>query len=96
MEAHCRRCDTLVEGAYPNPRARRWAKAYALLWIPIIPILPIMASDYVVSLPLLMGYMIGFGPIYRIIAEPPTCSICGAYVEPVLAGSARGADTGPG
>ncbi len=52
-----------------------------LIPIPIIPILPMMASDYVVSLPLLMLYMLGIGPVLAIIRDPPTCWECGAIVK---------------
>lgn len=82
MRAHCGRCKGEVEGSYRNPRMRRVAKLYGLIWIPVIPILPMMASDYVVSLPLLMVYMLGFGPVYAIYSQRPECNVCGAYVKP--------------
>jgi len=56
------------------------AKFYGLMWLPIVPILPIMASDYIVSLPLLMVYMLGFGPVYALTSQRPECAECGAYV----------------
>ena len=33
-----------------------------------------------VMLPLLMVYIIGFGPALRVIREPPKCDDCGAVV----------------
>ncbi len=83
MRAHCERCGIEVQGIYRYPSARRWARAYLLIPIPIIPILPIMASDYVVSLPLLMLYMLGIGPVLGIIRDPPTCWECGAFVRAI-------------
>jgi hypothetical protein len=83
MRARCGRCKAEVEGSYRHPKLRRVAKFYGLVWIPIVPILPIMASDYVVSLPILMVYMLGFGPVYAIISQRPECDDCGAYVHPV-------------
>lgn len=59
-------------------------RLYKLIWIPIVPILPIMASDYVVSLPLLMLYMLGFGPVLGVLGDPPRCSDCGANTEPFV------------
>lgn len=82
MRTHCVRCEREVLAEYRNPRARKLAKGYLLVWIPIIPILPIMASDYVVSLPLLMLYMLGTGPVLALIQDPPTCTDCGANVKP--------------
>ena len=81
VQAHCKRCKADVEASYKRPKMRRLAKLYALIWIPIVPILPMMASDYVVSLPLLMVYMLGFGPVYALISENPECNECGAYVK---------------
>ena len=82
MRAHCRRCDHEVEGVYQHPKMRLVARAYLFMWVPFLPIIPIMASDYVVSLPILMFYMLGIGPILTIIQDPPTCSECGAVVVP--------------
>ena len=80
MEAHCERCDETVEGIHRPPRLRVIARGYLLIAIPIVPIFPIMASDYVVSLPLLMFYMLGMGPVLAIIREPATCTECGAFL----------------
>lgn len=60
---------------------RRWLKAY--LYVPaalLLPMLPFLAGDYVVSLPLMMAYMLGIGPALSIIRDPPTCGECGALV----------------
>jgi hypothetical protein len=56
------------------------AYAYLLLPLPFVPVLPIMAADYVVSLPLLMLYMLGLGRVFSIIRDPPTCVPCGAVI----------------
>lgn len=82
MLAFCERCDHEVEGEYSNPVRRRWAKLYFLLPIPFLPILPIMASDYVVSLPGVMIYLLGVGPVVGILRDPPECVDCGAIVRP--------------
>lgn len=70
-----------VEGDYPNPRARRLARYYPLLIVPFIPVLPIIAADFAVMLPLLMIYMVGAGPVIGILRDPPECSDCGAIVK---------------
>lgn len=80
VNAHCERCDEVVEGVYRHPKLRLVAWGYLLIAIPIIPILPFMASDYVVSLPLLMFYMLGMGPVFAIIRDPAVCSDCGAFL----------------
>ena len=84
MRAHCRRCDRDVEGVYQHPKLRILARVYLFLWVPFVPILPIMASDYVVSLPILMLYMLGIGPILAIVQDSATCTECGANVERVV------------
>jgi hypothetical protein len=55
-------------------------KGYMLIPIALIPVYPFAASDYVVSLPLMMFYMMGIGPALSIIRDPATCSECGALI----------------
>ncbi len=81
MRAHCSRCAAQVEAAFRQPQLRRIVRFYLLLPIPFIPFLPIIASDYVVMIPLLMAYMIGLGPVFSVIQDAPTCRECGANVE---------------
>ena len=85
MHAHCSRCDRTVHADYEHPRARKWAKVYFLLPIPFVPLLPIMMSDYAVMLPMLMVYMLGLGPVHRLLRDPALCDDCGAIVEPTQA-----------
>lgn len=80
MQAHCERCNHTVEGSYAHPRLRRLAWVYIGIAVPIIPILPMAASDYVVSLPLLMMYLLGLGHILSILREPATCNECDAFL----------------
>lgn len=54
---------------------------YLLLPLPFIPVIPIIASDFVVMIPLLMLYMLGLGPVFSIIQESPMCPSCGADIE---------------
>lgn len=91
MKAFCERCDTTVEASYRHPKQRKLGVVYVSLLIPIIPVLPIAGADYVVSLPLLMGYLLGFGHIVSILREPALCDECGAYVP--KPGTARPAST---
>ena len=81
MRAHCERCEADVEGDYPTPLARRLARYYPLLIVPFIPVLPIIAADFAVMLPLLMIYMVGAGPVIGILRDPPLCNDCGAIVK---------------
>jgi hypothetical protein len=81
MQRYCERCDKQVEAAYEDPKLRRWVKAYFLLGLPFLPALPIIGADFMVMLPLLMLYIIGFGPALRVLREPPTCDECGAVVD---------------
>ncbi len=53
---------------------------YLCFPIAMIPAFPFLAADYVVSLPIMMVYMLGIGPVLGIVREPPTCSTCGALV----------------
>ena len=88
MRAHCERCVAEVEASYRSPRARRFALGYALLIVPFLPVLPIIAADYVVMLPMLMLYMLGGGQVLAILRDPPLCDDCGAIVK-ALPKSAR-------
>lgn len=81
MHAHCERCRANVEASYRNPSGRKLARAYPLLILPFIPVLPIIAADFAVCLPLLMLYMLGAGPVIGILREPPLCNECGAMTR---------------
>lgn len=79
---HCARCerDVAVEYKY-SPNMRRWWKAYFLVPpLLLVPLAPFLAGDYVVTLPLMMVYMLGFGPALSIVRDPPTCGDCGAFI----------------
>lgn len=80
MRRHCERCEVEVDATYDEPQLRRWVKGYFFLGVPFIPALPIIGSDYVVMLPLLMFYVIGVGPALQVLREPPKCNTCGAAV----------------
>lgn len=81
----CVRCEREVEVEYQySPFVRRWLKAY--LYLPavlLLPMLPFLAGDFAVSLPLMMLYMLGIGPALTIIKDPPTCRVCGALIPKV-------------
>lgn len=81
MRAHCERCVAEVDASYRRPKARRIAKAYPLLIVPFLPVLPIIAADFAVMLPMLMIYMLGAGPVIGILRDPPVCDDCGAIVK---------------
>ena len=76
------RCEREVEVGYEYSAAmRRWLKLY--LYVPavmLLPMLPFLAGDFAVSLPLMMAYMLGLGPALSIIRAPPICVECGALV----------------
>jgi len=80
MQAHCERCDATVQGSYRHPKMRRIAWGYLAIVIPIVPILPMAASDFVVAIPTMMLYMLGLGPVFAIIREPAVCSECDAFL----------------
>jgi hypothetical protein len=80
MRRHCERCEVEVDAAYDEPQLRRWVKGYFLLGVPFIPLLGIIGADFAVMLPMLMVYVIGFGPALGVIREPPKCCACGAVV----------------
>lgn len=79
---HCTRCERDVTVEYSHsPAMRRWWKAYFI--IPpmlLIPAAPFLAGDYVVSIPIMMVYMLGFGPALSIVRSPPLCADCGAFI----------------
>ena len=79
----CRRCNDEVEGQHEQPKLRRLAWGYFLMPVPFIPLLPIIASDFIVMIPLTMLYLLGAGAALRFITEKPTCPACGATVEPL-------------
>jgi len=81
MRAHCERCEAEVEATHRNPRARKLARLYPLLIVPFIPVLPIIAADFAVMLPMLMIYMLGAGPVIGILRDPPLCDDCGAITR---------------
>lgn len=81
MRRDCERCKCEVDAAYDDPELRRWVKFYFWLGVPFIPALPIIGSDWAVMLPMTMVYVVGFGPAYGIIKEPPKCIECGAAVS---------------
>ncbi len=70
-----------MEGVYAHPRLRKVAWGYCFLVVPFIPLLPIIASDFVVMLPALMVYMLGLGPVFAVIRDPPTCAECGGLLS---------------
>lgn len=80
---HCTRCacDVAVEYQY-SATARRWWRLFFLIPVFLLPASPFLAADYVVSLPLIMAYMLGFGPVLAIVRETPTCADCGALILP--------------
>jgi hypothetical protein len=82
MDGYCQRCRADVQGVYANPGMRKVARVYLLLPLPFVPVLPIMAADYVVCLPLLMVWMLGVGPVLRILHDPACCPDCDANVTP--------------
>ena len=77
---HCERCRTDVDAQYEHPRLRRLARYYLFIPIPFVPLFPIIGSDYVVMLPLMMAYMLGIGPVLTLVREKPICPVCGAHV----------------
>lgn len=79
---HCARCDRSVAVRYAHSAAmRRWWKLYFVLPpLLLVPLAPFLAGDYVVTLPLMMVYMLGFGPALTIVRDPPTCGECEAFI----------------
>lgn len=78
---HCLRCGRDVELVYEHSATmRRWWQAYFLVPIMLLPALPFLAGDFVVTLPLIMVYMVGMGPALSIVRSPPLCAVCGALI----------------
>ena len=78
--SRCARCDREVEAEYRYPRMRHVAKVYMTFPLFMLPAFPFLAGDYVVSLPTMMVWALGTGPVLAIIKDPPTCRECGAFV----------------
>jgi hypothetical protein len=79
---YCRRCATHVPATRKFPRLRHVARAYLILPIALLPVLPFVAGDYLVSLPVMMAYMLGIGPLLVIVKDPAVCAHCGALLDP--------------
>jgi hypothetical protein len=80
--AHCVRCQCEVEIEHRHSRRlRRALRGYFLLPLALIPLFPVLASDYVVALPMCMLYMLGIGPALVIVRDPPICARCGALLN---------------
>lgn len=81
---HCLRCAREVEVEYQNsPAMRRWWRLYFV--VPplfLLPAAPFLAGDFMISLPLMMAYLVGAGPVLAIVRETPTCADCGAMILP--------------
>jgi hypothetical protein len=81
VRSHCIRCDREVEVEYKHSRRmRRLMKGYMMIPIALLPIYPFAASDFMVSLPLIMIYLMGIGPAMAILRDPATCTECGALI----------------
>ncbi len=80
---HCLRCAREVEVTYENSAAkRRWWRLYFMVPVFLLPVSPMLASDFAVCLPLVMAYLVGLGQVLAIVREVPTCSECGALILP--------------
>jgi hypothetical protein len=55
-------------------------KGYLMIPIALLPVYPFAASDFAVSIPLMMIYMMGIGRALSIVREAPTCTDCGALI----------------
>ncbi len=78
---HCTRCERAVDVEYHHSaRARRWWRTYFAVPVLLIPATPFLAGDYVISLPLMMAYMMGIGPVLDIVRDRPLCATCGALI----------------
>ena len=82
--AYCLCCGRDVDTEHRYPRTlRRVLKAYFF-----VPAYPILASDYVVAIPMMMLYMLGIGPALVITKDPALCAECGALI-PMLGPNAQ-------
>lgn len=80
---HCTRCAREVAVEYENSASmRRWWRLYFLIPLFLVPASPFLAGDFAISLPLMMAYMVGMGPVLAIVREQPTCAECGALILP--------------
>lgn len=80
---YCLRCERDVAVEYENSAAkRRWWRIYFLVPVALLPVSPILASDFAVCLPLVMAYLVGLGQVLAIVREVPTCADCGALILP--------------
>lgn len=87
--AYCLRCGHDVATEYRYPRTlRRLLKGYFFLPLALVPLYPILASDYVVAIPMMMLYMLGIGPALVITKDPALCVECGALI-PALGPNAQ-------
>ena len=87
--AYCLRCGHDVDTEHRYPRTlRRLLKAYFLMPLALVPAYPILASDYVVAIPMMMLYMLGIGPALVITKDPALCAECGALI-PTLGPNAQ-------
>lgn len=78
---HCSRCVREVEVAYQHSATtRRWWRLFFLVPLMLLPAAPFLAGDFFISLPLMMAYMVGFGPVLAIVRERPACADCGALI----------------
>lgn len=84
----CERCgrDVEVEHRYSR-RVRRALRGYFFLPLALLPAFPVLASDYVVALPMCMLYMLGIGPALVIVRDPPACVNCGALTQAAVRSS---------
>lgn len=79
--AYCLRCRHDVDTEYKYSRTlRRLMKAYFFIPVALVPAYPVLASDYVVAIPMMMLYMLGMGPASMIMKDPPVCAECGALI----------------
>jgi len=87
--AYCLRCGRDVETEHRYPRTlRRVLKGYFFIPLALVPFYPLLASDYVLAIPMMMLYMLGIGPALVITKDPALCVECGALI-PVLGPNAQ-------
>jgi hypothetical protein len=87
--AYCLRCGHDVDTEHRYPRQlRKLLKGYFFMPLALVPAYPILASDYVLAIPMMMLYMLGIGPALVITKDPALCVECGALI-PVLGPNAQ-------
>ncbi len=73
---HCRRCQTDVDAIVPW---RGWSVArygwYGMLGVLVL-VFPIMACDYCVMIPTMMGIILAGGPLHWLARQKPVCTRC--------------------